>query len=145
MNPAPRVIFDTNILVSALLRPGSIPDLALGKALLSCDLCACMETLEELTRVLERRKFNRYRSLLARLAFIEFLRRQCHIFPIHAIRREEIVPPCRDEKDNLFLALVLASGASLLVSGDADLLELHPWNGTSIVTASGFLELRLTP
>ena len=44
-----------------------------------------------------------------------------------------------DPRDNQFLALALVSEADVLVSGDEDLLVLHPWRGMSIVTPADFL------
>jgi predicted nucleic acid-binding protein len=48
-------------------------------------------------------------------------------------------PPCRDPKDNQFLALALVAEANLLISSDEDLLVLHPWRGIPIVTPALFL------
>lgn len=39
MNPARRIVVDTGVLVSTALRAGSMPALALEKALLSYDVC----------------------------------------------------------------------------------------------------------
>jgi putative PIN family toxin of toxin-antitoxin system len=53
------------------------------------------------------------------------------------------VPPvvaCRDPDDDQFLAVALASGVSALVSGDDDLLVLHPFQGVPILRAGKFLE-----
>jgi predicted nucleic acid-binding protein len=52
-----------------------------------------------------------------------------------------VLPSCRDPKDNQFLALVLACDADVLVSSDADLLVLHPWQGVPILTPGAFLEI----
>jgi len=49
-------------------------------------------------------------------------------------------PPCRDPKDNQFLALCQACAATVLVSSDADLLVLHPWHGIPILTPATFLQ-----
>ncbi|MDP1656717.1 MAG: putative toxin-antitoxin system toxin component, PIN family [Hylemonella sp.] len=51
-----------------------------------------------------------------------------------------LAPPCRDPKDNMFLALVQACDADALISSDADLLVLHPWQGVPILTPAAFLE-----
>ena len=45
----------------------------------------------------------------------------------------ERVADCRDAKDNKYLELALAAGAWAIVSGDADLLALHPWRGVRIL------------
>lgn len=45
-----------------------------------------------------------------------------------------MVPDCRDPKDNIYLELALAASAHTIVSGDTDLLVLHPWRGIRILT-----------
>lgn len=46
---------------------------------------------------------------------------------------------CRDAKDNKYLELALAASADVIVSGDADLLDLAPWRGVRIVRAADYL------
>lgn len=54
------------------------------------------------------------------------------------------VTDCRDAKDNRYLELALAAGADAIISGDADLLVLHPWRGTRILRPADYLaETRL--
>jgi putative PIN family toxin of toxin-antitoxin system len=134
-----RVILDTSTLVSAVLRIGSVPHQALLKALASCDLCASTETLDELEQVLDRDKFDRYLDRELRRSFVALMRRHMHLFAVQDADREAVEPPCRDPKDNQFLALALAAEANALVSSDEDLLVLHPWRGIAIVTPADFL------
>ncbi|EQD56971.1 PilT protein domain protein, partial [mine drainage metagenome] len=47
---------------------------------------------------------------------------------------------CRDAQDTKFLALALASQAVALITSDADLLVLHPWQGVPILTPAAFLQ-----
>jgi uncharacterized protein len=134
-----RVILDTSTLVSAALRIGSTPHQALLKALASCDVCASAETLDELEQVLDRDKFDRYLDRELRRSFVALMRRHMHLFAVQDADREAVEPPCRDPKDNQFLALALAAEADALVSSDEDLLVLHPWRGIAIVTPADFL------
>ncbi len=53
-----RLVIDTGVLVSAAIRPTSVPALALEKALLHFDVCVSSETLAELETVLLRPKFD---------------------------------------------------------------------------------------
>ena len=46
---------------------------------------------------------------------------------------------CRDPKDNKYLELAFASGAGTIVSGDADLLVLHPWRNVRILRPAVYL------
>ena len=55
MNFARRIVIDTGILVSAAIRPESIPALAVEKAWLQFDVCARDETWGELQDVLRLR------------------------------------------------------------------------------------------
>jgi predicted nucleic acid-binding protein len=50
-----------------------------------------------------------------------------------------VLPACRDPKDDPFLALVLACDADVLVSSDADLLVLHPWRAVPVLTPGAYL------
>jgi putative PIN family toxin of toxin-antitoxin system len=46
---------------------------------------------------------------------------------------------CRDAKDNFLLGLIKASQANLLVTGDQDLLDLNPFEGTEIIEPNQLL------
>jgi len=52
---------------------------------------------------------------------------------------EVVVQECRDPKDDKFLELAIDGKASCIVSGDADLLVLHPFRGIRVVTVQQFL------
>jgi uncharacterized protein len=141
VSPIRRVILDTSTLVSAALRIGSVPHQALLQALASCDVCASAETLDELEQVLDREKFDRYLDRELRRSFVALMRRHLHLFAVQDVDREAVEPPCRDPRDNQFLALALAAEADALVSSDEDLLVLNPWRGIAIVTPAEFLAL----
>lgn len=49
------------------------------------------------------------------------------------------VADCRDPNDNMYLELALVAQASTIVSGNQDLLVLHPWRGIRIVRPAGYL------
>ena len=134
----PRVILDTSTLVSAALRIGSLPHQALARALGSCHLCASAETLAELEQVMNREKFDRYLDLESRRAFVALVRRNVQLFAADD-NLLAVGPQCRNAKDQPFLTLALAAEAKTLVSGDEDLLVLHPWNGIPILTPAEFL------
>lgn len=54
----------------------------------------------------------------------------------------EHVNDCRDAKDNKYLELALAAGATTIVATDDDLLVMHPWRGIEILTPAEFLASR---
>jgi len=141
VSPIRRVILDTSTLVSAALRIGSVPHQALLNALACCEVCASAETLDELEQVLDREKFDRYLDRDLRRDFVALMRRHLHLYAVQDADREAVEPPCRDPRDNQFLALALAAEADALVSSDEDLLVLNPWRGIAIVTPAEFLAL----
>ena len=97
MRPIQRVILDTSTLVSAAFRMGSLLDLALLKALRTCDVCASAETLQELAQVLERDKFDRYLNLESRRSFAALIRRASHVFVVQEEDIAAVDPPCRSQ------------------------------------------------
>jgi putative PIN family toxin of toxin-antitoxin system len=134
-----RVVLDTSTLVSAALRVGSVPYQALLEALGAWDVCASAETSAELEQVLGREKFDRYLDGALRREFVVLIRRNVHLFAVENTDLMTIDPPCRDSRDNQFLASALVAEADVLVSSDEDLLVLHPWRGIPIVTPAEFL------
>jgi putative PIN family toxin of toxin-antitoxin system len=55
-----KYVFDTNVLISALLFEGSKPDLVLKYALQNGEVLLSFEVIEELSEVLSRKKFRKY-------------------------------------------------------------------------------------
>ena len=51
----------------------------------------------------------------------------------------ESVQECRDRKDDKILELAFNGSADYIITGDRDLLVLHPFRGVSIITADEFL------
>ncbi len=134
------VVLDTNILVSAALWPQSAPACVFRQVLRQGALVACADSVAELQRVLMRPKFDRVAPLDSRSAFVELVGRKAVHVDVLPPHRARAYGACRDPEDNLFLALALAAGAPTIVSGDADLLALHPWQGIAICTAVDYLE-----
>ena len=54
--------------------------------------------------------------------------------------KETVNGVCRDPDDDIFLAVDVNSGASCIVTGDKDLLELGKFREIRIVTPKAFLE-----
>jgi predicted nucleic acid-binding protein len=44
-----------------------------------------------------------------------------------------------DPKDDKFLELAICGEANYIITGDADLLDLHPFQNISIIKAASFL------
>lgn len=129
-----RVVVDTNALVSRLLIPDSLPARAVRKAVDEADLLASEATLDELVEVLARPKFDPYVTVEERQEFIRLLARVAEFVPVvHTVRA------CRDPRDDKFLALAVAGKADVIVTGDDDLLALHPFRGIAIQTPVDYL------
>lgn len=50
----------------------------------------------------------------------------------------EHIAVCRDPKDDFLLSLAVSANADLLVTGDEDLLVLHPFRGIHIISYKEF-------
>jgi putative PIN family toxin of toxin-antitoxin system len=107
MSPETRVVFDTNVLVSALLFEHSIPGQAVFQALDEGKVLISQELVLELQSVLNRSKFDRYLDTEDRELFLELLILQGEFVVVSTT-----IASCRDPKDNHLL--------SLAVEGDAD-------------------------
>ncbi|MFT3815805.1 MAG: putative toxin-antitoxin system toxin component, PIN family [Acidovorax sp.] len=131
----PPIVLDTNLLVSAALLPDSASGQALRQAVLHHELAFSDATWDELQEVLQRPRFDRYfHPAVRRTGYLQTLAR---IARWHHVGTR--VADCRDPKDNKFLELALDAGAAMIVSGDDDLLCLHPWRGIPIVAPAAFL------
>jgi putative PIN family toxin of toxin-antitoxin system len=123
------IVVDTNILISAGIFPGSIPYQALIRAFEKGDVLSSPATLAEAREVMAREKFDRYVPYGLRMLRLETILDQMK-------SAEPVVcdSGCRDPKDEKFLDLAFGAGASLILSGDVHLLELHPFRGISILS-----------
>jgi putative PIN family toxin of toxin-antitoxin system len=129
-------VFDTNTFISAVLIEGSVNDLALDKAFKTGKVVVSEASFAEFTEVLFRKKFDKYLTDERRLQVLAKMARDtvnCEV--------TLTVTACRDPKDNKFLELAVAAGASAIVTGDNDLLVLHPFQNIPIVSPAEFLKL----
>jgi putative PIN family toxin of toxin-antitoxin system len=127
-----RVVFDTNILVSALVFPGGHGDAALRRIIAGTDqLVMSRATLDELLDVLSR-KFARDAEELAHVA-VFFSELAMFVAPK---RRLRIV---QDDPDNRILECALAGRADAIVTGDKALLALKNFRNIPVVTLRSYL------
>ena len=127
-----RVVFDTNILVSALVFPGGQGDAALRRIVTGTDqLMMSRAILDELLDVLSR-KFARDAEELAHVAvFISEL-----ALVVAPRRRLRVV---QDEPDNRILECAIAGRAEAIVTGDKALLALKNFRNIPVVTLRTYL------
>lgn len=129
-------VIDTNTLISAFLTSNSKPKLAYDKAKELGFLVVSDATFDEFSEVFIRDKFDKFISLEIRLKIInEF--KNLVVF----LKTNETITACRDPKDNKFLELAVEANAACIITGDNDLLELHPFRNIPIVNAVDFLNM----
>ena len=127
-----KVVFDTNILVSALVFPGGRAGSALLRIVEEQDeLVLSRFVIDELLGVLAR-KFSRDAEELARIAvFLDDLGT--------IVRSRRKLRVVKDEPDNRILECAVAGHAQVIVTGDQSLLELREFEGVRIVSLREYL------
>lgn len=128
----PRVVLDTNLYISGFFY-GGLPAqlLSLASERKICTLVS-EATLDELGRKLASRfpssspDASRILSEVAELS--------------SSVIVSEAIRVCRDPDDDRILECAIAGAADYIITGDKDLLALHPFRGIPIITARKFLE-----
>jgi len=127
-------VIDTNTLISAFLSKYSNTRKAIDRAIEKGKILASLETYNEFREVLLRPKFDKYISAERKLLILNELKELIVFKEI-----SESINVCRDPKDNKFLELAIAAKASCIITGDDDLLILHPFREIPILNAFDFL------
>ncbi len=127
-----KVVFDTNILVSALVFPGGRGEAALQRVIDERDeLIVSKPILDELLGSLGR-KFSRDAEELAHIAvFLSDLAR--------TVRPRGRIRALKDDPDNRVLECAIAGRADAIVTGDKALLELKEYRGVRILALRDYL------
>ncbi|MGC2062804.1 MAG: putative toxin-antitoxin system toxin component, PIN family [Thermodesulfovibrionales bacterium] len=127
-----RVVFDTNIFISALTFPGGRADAAVMRIINGDDtLVISREIIDEVLTVLAR-KFSKDAEALSRVA-------------VNLAGLGELVHPTErlkvleDEADNRILECAAAGNAVLIVTGDKAMLMLKKYRNIKIIPLSEFL------
>jgi uncharacterized protein len=129
-----RAVLDPNVVVSAVLLPHSVPRQAFdrvpehGKVLISA------ATVADLNDVLRRPRFDKYLREEEHTEFLATLVREAELVDV-----TDVVTDCRDPQDNKFLELAVSGKATHIISGDDDLLALHPFRGIAILSPHTFI------
>jgi len=133
-----RFVFDTNVVISALLLRRSVSRQAFDRAISIGKLLISHATVAELNQVLSKQKFRKY---ITKEESVEFL----NAFVQNSIMVEvtRYISICRDPRDNKFIELAIAGQAKCIVTGDKDLLNLHPFGELAILTPRQFLEFSI--
>ena len=135
-----RVVIDTNLWLSGLMVPGSVPG-HIVRAASTAEITAVLSEpmLQELRLALRYRRV-RPRIPLSDEELERYLAELHYVAEIVDISRTTARVP-RDRRDDKVLATYLASRADYLLTGDADLLALRPDN--AILTGREFYEQHL--
>ena len=128
-----RVVFDTNIFISALTLPGGRADDAMMRIINGEDtLAISREIIDEVLTVLAR-KFSKDAEALSRVA-------------VNLAGIGELVSPSEklavldDEADNRMLECAVAGKAEAIVTGDKAMLMLKRYQNIKIIALTGYLD-----
>ena len=128
-----KVVFDTNVLVSALVFPGGRGEAALRRIVEERDaLLISPPILDELLVVLAR-KFARDAEELARIAVLLSDLAQ-------TVRPRARLKVVADDPDNRILECAVAGHADAIVTGDRALLALGTFRNIRLLTLAGYLQ-----
>jgi len=119
-----------------MLLPLSVPRRAIDRAMREGRLLISAATTTELDEVIHLPRFDKYLSEEERIEFLTTLVHEAEL--VNVVER---VTDCRDPRDNKFLELAVSGRATHIVTGDSDLLALHPFRGIIVVSPSSFLAL----
>ena len=130
-----RIVLETGVLISRVLKPDSTAGRAASKALTDHTVLVSDELLAEFVAVLARPKFaalvapNEVREILQALGGLA-----------ERVALTAHVAACRNPGDDHVLALAVSGAAKFIVTGDADLLVLDPFSGVRILTPRAYLD-----
>lgn len=127
-----RAVFDTNVVVSALIFGRRLAWLRNAWASRQLVPVVCRQTTDELLRVLAYPKFRL--SAADRAALLEDYLPHAEIVLLSE-PPPELPVACRDRDDAVFLALAVAAGTPL-ISGDADLAALRDTAPIELLTVA---------
>ena len=130
-----RVVLDTNVLISAILVPGSNPDkvmqLARNKFI---QIISSPEILEELEHTLRKKIKYPERQIKDFMIWVNNLVKV--ISPVHTVSKV-----CAKETDHRIIECALSGGARYIISGDKKhLLCLKKYKDIEIISPAEFLE-----
>jgi putative PIN family toxin of toxin-antitoxin system len=135
-----KVTFDSNILVSALIKTNGKPAQIVARARDGeCQVVLCAAIRQETRRVFHYKHIQR-KFHLSETDIEEFLTALFELNELVDVQHVENLIP-QDPPDNIVLACAVEGGAGYLVSGNLHLLDLKQHRGVKIVTPARFLEI----
>lgn len=129
-----KVVFDTNIFISALVIPSGSAEKALLKVIEGPDeLILSHDIIDEVLTILSS-KFSRDREALSRVA-------------VNLAEIGRIIKPWKrvsifqDEPDNRILECAIAGKADAIITGDKAMLKLESCEGIKFITLKDYLTI----
>ena len=127
-----KLVFDTNIFISALVIPGSKAEKAVLRIIEGNDtLLISREIIKEVLDVLST-KFNRDREAISHIA-------------VYLLDIAQVVNPAKririfkDDPDNRILECAFGGKADVIVTGDKEMLKLKEHKGVKIISLKEYL------
>ena len=130
-----RVMIDTNIFISSILFPNSLPAKVVEEVLYKHKLVLCSQIIEELHEVFNRKFRNKTKNLEI---FLSCLSYELAYTPLK-ISKEEY-PEIRDEKDLPILVSSIISDVDYFITGDKDFFDVEI-ERPEIILANEFLKI----
>lgn len=130
-----RAVFDTNILISAILCKGKPRDILSSVIERKIQLVLSRNIIEEFALVIKRRKFGLIEG--EQRLLIEFIIKLADVIETKS-NFNEIK---EDPNDNIVLNCAFDGRADYIVSGNHHLLDLKEFKGIKIVTADEMLKI----
>ncbi len=128
-----RVVFDTNVFISALVIPGSLAEKAILKIIEGADvLVISKDIINEVLSVLSS-KFSRDKEALSHVAVL-------------LSELSELVKPIKkisifkDDPDNRILECAAHGKADILVTGGKEILQVRNYKGIKIISLKEYIE-----
>ncbi len=128
-----RILFDTNVLVSAFLAGGSCYDV-IEDSIHGYELYYTAFIINEFDRILR----NNFRFSGAVInEFVSFIKN----FFVKGNTADKINNICKDKDDNQLLADAVINKVDVIITGDKDLLVLKTYKGIKIVSHKEYWKL----
>jgi putative PIN family toxin of toxin-antitoxin system len=132
-----KIVIDTNIIVSGLLKTQSNPALIISIILQgNCKLCLSKKTFTEFEEVLARDKFKHLDRSKVQELLTTLKNKSLWIVP-----KVSVNDVAKDPSDNAFLECALEAKADFLITGNIHHFPFKRFHEIRIVSPSEFLEL----
>lgn len=137
-----KAVLDTNVLVSAMLRPLGKPAQIIDQQPSRFELFLSESILDETWEVLQRKRIQKKDPITKQAIEAFFVRLRNASIMVIVVAVENIIT--EDPPDNVVLACAVQSNADYLVSGNLHFLNLKEHRNVKMVTPAQFLEILKT-